>query len=77
MQYKNFFIVLQLFCTCVDPCNTVLQYKFSTTCRLLAAVVKTCIAVVLHVCRLLQYSKIFVLRYCSCIVVVLHLFGPL
>ena len=36
-----------------------LQYKFSTTCRLLAAVVKNFIAVVLRLCGLLQYNKIF------------------
>jgi len=36
LQYKNFLLVLQLYCTCTDPCNTMLQYKFSTTCRKLA-----------------------------------------
>jgi len=53
-------------------------YNLQKTCRLLAAVVKkTCIAVVLRFCGLLQYNQIFVLCYCSCIVVVLHLCGPL
>jgi len=41
---------------------------------LLAAVVKT---LVLRLCGLQQYNKIFVLCYCSCIVVVLHLCGLL
>jgi len=36
LQYKNCFLVLQLYCTCADSCNTTLQYKFSTTCRKLA-----------------------------------------
>jgi len=52
---QEFFIVLQLYCTCADPRNTMLQYKFSTTCRLLAAVVKnlycSCIALVLTVSK--------------------------
>jgi len=36
---QEFFLVglLQLYCTCADPCNTMLQYKFSITCRKLAA----------------------------------------
>jgi len=37
----------------------------------------SCIAAVLSFCGLLQYNKIFVLFYCSCIVVVFHLCGPL
>ena len=81
LQYKNFFLVLQLYCICADPCNTMLQYKFSTSCRKLAGYLqqlqKTCIAVVLRLCGLLQYNKIFVLCYWSCIVVVLHLCGLL
>jgi len=45
-------------------------YNLQKTCRLLAAVVTTCIAVVLCLCGLLQYNKIFVLCYCSCIALV-------
>ena len=56
LQYKNFFLVLQLYCICADPCNTTLQYQFSflqlaenlqATC---SSCKKTCIAVVLHLC---------------------------
>ena len=47
---QEFFLVWQLYYTCADPCNIMLQYKFSTTCRLLAAVVKNFIVVVLHLC---------------------------
>jgi len=67
-------LVLQLHCSCADLCNTTLQYNLQKTCRLLAAVVKK---LVLRLFGLLQYNKIFVLCYCSCIVVVLHLCGPL
>jgi len=78
---QEFFLVLQLYGTCADPCNTTLQYYFSiqpaenlqATC---SSCKKTCIAVVLRLCGLLQYKKI-VLCYCSFTVVVLHLCGPL
>jgi len=43
----------------------------------LQQLLKTCIAVVLCLCGLLQYNTIFVLCYRSCIVVVLHLCGLL
>ena len=49
-------------------------YNLQKTCRLLAAVVKNCIAVVLRLCGHLQYNKIFVILLC--IVVILHLCEP-
>ena len=75
LQYKNFFLVLQLYCTCADTCNTTLQYQFSTACRKLAGYCSSCkknlyCTVVLRLCGLLQYKKIFVLCYCSCIALV-------
>jgi len=60
LQYKIFFsfFVIFFYCTCVVPCNTTLQYKFSTTCRKSAGYLqqlgKNCIAVVLHLCRPLK-----------------------
>jgi len=30
---QEFFLALQLKCICTDHCNTMLHYKFSTTCR--------------------------------------------
>ena len=36
-------------------------YNLQKTCKLLTAVVKTCIAVVLRCCGLLQYNSIFVM----------------
>ena len=86
VQYGyNTTAILQLYCTCMDPYNTTLQYKFLQLAENLQATCssckKTCIAVVLRLCsyfcRLLKYNKIFVLCYCSCIVVVLHLCGLL
>ena len=73
------FLVLQLYCTCGDPCNTTLQYKFSTTCRKLvgySSCKKTCIAcscIALVWTAAIQQN--FALCHCSCIV--LHLCEPL
>jgi len=36
VQYYCKSRIIFLHCTCADPCNTTLQYKFSTTCRKLA-----------------------------------------
>ena len=67
---SNFFLC----CSCIALVRTPALQRCnnsSTTCRLLAAVVKKpCIAVVLHLCRLLQCNKIFVFCYCSCIALV-------
>ena len=61
----------------IQRCNTSflqLAENLQATC---SSCKKTYVAVVLRLCGLLQYNKIFVLFYCSCIVVVLHLCGPL
>jgi len=74
LQHKNFF----LYCSCIalvwtpatQHCNTnflQLAENLQATC---SSCKKTCIAVVLCLCRLLQYNKIFVLCYCSCIALV-------
>ena len=63
--------------TAIQCCNTSflqLAENLQATCR---SCKKTCIAAVLRLRKLLQYNKIFVLFYCSCIVVVLHLCGSL
>ena len=74
---RTFFLVLQLYRTLCGPLqyNAAVQvfYNLQKTCRLFAAVVKK---LVLRLCGLLQYNNFFVLCYCSCIVVVLHLCGP-
>ena len=74
LQYK-------LYCSWADPCNTTLQYKFSTTCRklcrLLAAVVKKLVlqlyCACADCCNTTEFLCYFIVLYCSCI----HLCGPL
>jgi len=54
----------------IQCCNTSflqLTENLQATC---SSCKKTCIAVVLCLCGLLQYNKIFVLCYCSCIALV-------
>jgi len=70
---QELFSCTYFYCTCVDPCNTTLQQKFSTTCRktagrLLAAVVKK-LVLQLH-CNTTTFL-------CYIIAVVLHLCGSL
>ena len=68
---KNFF----LYCSCIalvwtpaiQRCTTSflqLAENLQATC---SSCKKTCTAVVLRLCGLLQYNKIFVLLYCTCV----------
>ena len=77
LQYNCNTRIVFLFCSfialAIERCNTSflqLAENLQVTC---SSCKKTCIAVVLCLCGLLQYNKIFVLCYCSCSVVVLHL----
>ena len=66
LQYKNFFLVLQLYCTCADPCNTSflqLAENLQATCSNLYC---SCIALV----RTAAIQQKVVLFYCSCIALV-------
>ena len=61
----------------IQCCNTSFLQLAENLQTICSSCKKTRIAVVLRFCGLLQYNKIFVLCYCSCTVVVLHLCGPL
>ena len=77
LQYSNFFLVLQLYCTCVDPCNTSCNTSFLQLAENLQATCSSCKKLVLrlycayaHCCNTTKFL-------CYVMVVVLHFCGPL